>query len=341
MSKKIISLLLATLMLVSVFAVSAFAYDPVSTIGIKLVTDAKIGDKAGTDITVSCYFTFPQGTNFSNYRQSLSNVGFLYNSDYYTYKSASIGASYTKYFEAANCKVNNNFFNVVKNSLDDADKAIYNCGVLYSQNWETSGIYSGSTTGYEIDTECPIWTITLTVKKTLDSSDSATFSVPTKALGKQVKVQYFTGSKSVGYAASAIDVTAATKVAPVVAYKVSDEKVQIRRNSEDATKYDLRFVGSFKTADIEAKFAENSNTSTNITSVGCKVTMNGVTNTYTDGYIYPTADGYKFAAIMPGLTDEMADMDITVEMFVVVDGVTESSAGVTTKLSAHTGRLPA
>lgn len=343
MSKKIISLVLAVLMIVSVFAVSASAYGPVSTLGIKLVTDAKIGDTVGTEVTVSCYLTLPEGTDLANYRQSLTNVGFLYNSQYYTYKSRTIGASYAKYFNEVTCQVNTNFFATVQSVLPAEDKSIYNAGIINTQNWEPGGTYSGTKTGYEIDPNCPIWTITFTVAKTLDSSDAATFSVPEEALGRQVRVTYFEGTKSIAYTASSLSVAEATKVAPAAAqtYKVSDDNVQIRRNLNDASKYDLRFVGSFKTADIEAKFAENSNTSTNITSVGCEVTFNGVTNTYTDGYIYPTTDGYKFAAIMPGLDDSMADMDITVKMFVVVDGKTEYSKGVTTKLSGHTNRLPA
>ena len=57
MSKKIISLVLAVLMVFSVFAVSAFAVGPVSQIGIKFVTNAKVGDAAGTEITVDCYLS--------------------------------------------------------------------------------------------------------------------------------------------------------------------------------------------------------------------------------------------------------------------------------------------
>ena len=47
------------------------------------------------------------------------------------------------------------------------------------------------------------------------------------------------------------------------------------------------------------------------------------------------------AAVLAGLDDSMANMEISVVMFIEFDGVRYESAGLTTTLGAHTGRLPA
>lgn len=344
--KRVFSLLLAAVLVLSVFGVTASASVATGK-SIAIIGEASGSPVAGGTIDYKFYIELPAGVSADDYYIDIFNLYLSYNTKQVVPVSRAWNtADYDHFSETI--LATGNAIGRIKDKLTTDEISKYDGACVFGMGqYSTTGSYH-TTTGWKlVSQKSLIATITFKVLDSWDGSD-INIGVLDNAFDatRLCYIRAFTDVKNTDvasngkYLLAAIDnQTMATFKA--ASYKVTDEKVQIRRNSEDATKYDLRFVGSFKTADIETKFAENSNTSTNITSVGCKVTMNGVTNTYTDGYIYPTADGYKFAAIMPGLTDEMADMDITVEMFVVVDGVTESSAGVTTKLSAHTGRLPA
>lgn len=343
MSKKIISLVLAVLMVFSVFAVSAFAVGPVSQIGIKFVTNAKVGDAAGTEITVDCYLTFPEGTDFTEYKHGLTQIAVLYNTEYYTYVSREIGAAYQGFIKSASL-VNTKAYAVLTkdNKLTEEEASTYNAGLLVAQAWDSTQTEVTNKTGYTIDPNCPLFTLTFRVNKDLESVDAATFSSPLAAVGKQTKITYFDGKNTSKYYTTAnTTVAEATKVGPAgETYKVSDGAVKIRRNAVESAKYDLGFTGSFKKSDFAVAFNDKG-TSTNLTKVGVKVTMNGVTNEYTDRFVYETADGYQFRAVLAGLDDSMADMEISVVMFIEFDGVRYESKGLTTTLGAHTGRLPA
>lgn len=343
MSKKIISLVLAVLMVFSVFAVSAFAVGPVSQIGIKFVTNAKVGDAAGTEITVDCYLTFPEGTDFTEYKHGPTQIAVLYNTEYYTYVSREIGAAYQGFIKSASL-VNTKAYAVLTkaNKLTEEEASTYNAALLVAQAWDSTQTEVTNKTGYTIDPNCPLFTLTFRVNKELESVDAATFSSPLAAVGAQTKIQYFDGKNtSKFYTTANTTVAEATKVGPAgETYKVSDGAVKIRRNAVESAKYDLGFTGSFKKSDFAVAFNDKG-TSTNLTKVGVKVTMNGVTNEYTDRFVYETADGYQFRAVLAGLDDSMANMEISVVMFIEFDGVRYESAGLTTTLGAHTGRLPA
>lgn len=343
MSKKIISLVLAVLMVFSVFAVSAFAVGPVSQIGIKFVTNAKVGDAAGTEITVDCYLTFPEGTDFTEYKHGPTQISVLYNTEYYTYVSREIGAAYQGFIKSASL-VNTNAYSVLTkaNKLTEEEASTYNAALLVAQAWDTTQTEITAKTGYTIDPDCPIFTLTFRVNKELESVDAATFSSPLAAVGAQTRIQYFDGKNtSKIYTTDNTTVAEATKVGPAgETYKVFDGAVKVRRNADDSAKYDLGFTGSFKASDFAVNFNE-AGTATNLTKVGVKVTMNGKTLEYTDRFVYETADGYQFRAVLAGLEDSMADMEISIVMFIEFDGVVYESQGLKTTLGAHTGRLPA
>lgn len=345
MSKKIISLVLAVLMVFSVFAVSAFAVGPVSELGIKFVTNAKVGDAAGTEITVDCYLTFPEGTDFTEYKHGPTQIAVLYNTEYYTYVSREIGAAYQGFIKSASL-VNTSAYAVLTraNKLTEEEASTYNAALLVAQAWDTTQTEVTAKTGYTVDPDCPIFTLTFKVNKDLESVDAATFSSPLAAVGAQTRIQYFDGKNTSKYYTTAnTTVAEATKVGPAAVgetYKVFDGDVKIRRNAADSAKYDLGFTGSFKKSDFPVVF-NDAGTATNLTKVGVKVTMNGKTNEYTDRFVYETADGYQFRAVLAGLEDSMAATEISVVMFIEFDGVRYESKGITTTLGAHTGRLPA
>lgn len=343
MSKKIISLVLAVLMVFSVFAVSAFAVGPVSQIGIKFVTNAKVGDAAGTKITVDCYLTFPEGTDFTEYKHGLTQIAVLYNTEYYTYDSREIGAAYQGFIKSASL-VNTNAYAVLTkaNKLTEEEASTYNAALLVAQAWDSTQTEVSAKTGYTVDPDCPIFTLTFKVNKDLESVDAATFSSPLAAVGAQTRITYFDGKNtSKQYTTDNTTVAEATKVAPAgETYKVFDGDVKVRRSAAESSKYELGFTGSFKSSDFAVAF-NDAGTSTNLTAVGVIVTMNGETHEYTDRFVYETADGYQFRAVLGGLTDDMAAKEISVVMFIEFDGVRYTSKGLTTTLGAHMGRLPA
>jgi hypothetical protein len=103
------------------------------------------------------------------------------------------------------------------------------------------------------------------------------------------------------------------------------------------------FKGEFKKADIAIDF-NAAGTSTNVTSVGAKITFAGAESTSTTGFVY-TPDGgttYQFRAVFGALNlASQGDATVKVEYFVIKDGNTYWSDPVTTTANAHTSRLPA
>lgn len=344
-TRRVFSLLMAVVLVLSVFGVTASAA-VASGKRFALVAECSDTPTAGGTINVKYYFEVPADIDIDTFRFGQFKFYISYDNSLLTPVSNTWNSAIGEFGQDALFS-SNNTISKISSKLTEAEKTKYPAALTISMNYDTqSG--ADSTTGWALlSSKTLAFTVKFKVADTykgqdinfgvLDNSFLVTAQCYVKAVTDKSTASLVKSSK---YLTTAID-NQTMLTLKGASYKVSDSGVQIRRNLDDASKYDLRFIGSFKTADIEALFAENSNTSTNITSVGCEVTMNGVTNTYTDGYIYPTTDGYKFAAIMPGLTDAMADMEITVKMFVVVDGVKECSKGVTTKLSAHTDRLPA
>lgn len=354
MSKKILSLALALVMLVSVFTVGASA---AVADGKKLAFVVECNDElvAGKTVDVNVYVEIPATEDLTTYKLGQINYVLLYDNNVFDGPGKvdrTWNADMPWFNDAANVNSAPTLFNQFKAGYTEDDLAKYNAAVLV----QTGTYVTGQTDAYgdEVKTKTGyglaahktlMFTLKFTVKSTYAGGDTQIGIVegPYNVKKTQVfaKTHYSTGGTPTAIPYTELDFSnATTTVKAPASYKVFDGAVKIRRNAVDSAKYDLGFTGSFKASDFAVAFNDKG-TSTNLTKVGVKVTMNGVTNEYTDRFVYETADGYQFRAVLAGLEDRMADMEISVVMFIEFDGVRYESAGLTTTLGAHTGRLPA
>lgn len=349
MSKKILSIALAVVMLFSVVTVSAFAITAPNSgeAAIYVTSDAKVGQKDGK-VTVNVYYVFPAGLVDDSYLAGIANFVLGINSAKYSFASFTWGPSYSimapAQTQVAISNSSKGLFKAVASKLTESDKANgYNMALQFNMKYGDSSVnpdnYSAKT-GFPItvdeENKALVATVELNVLDSLTAADG--IGILEATLNNQTQVKYRDAAgKFQKFTAVMPDGTSAPAGET---YKVFDGDVKIRRNAADSAKYDLGFTGSFKKSDFPVVFTD-AGTATNLTQVGVKVTMNGVTNEYTDRFVYETADGYQFRAVLAGLEDSMAATEISVVMFIVFDGVRYESKGLTTTLGAHTGRLPA
>lgn len=344
MSKKILSLALALVMLVSVFTISAFAFKTPASgeVGIYTVSDAKVGQSSGT-VTVDLYWVFPADRDLETEKAQIGNIVLGFNSAKYKFVSAEWSPEFAQFLTAASSYigVKPKLWNAVQKKLTASDIAYgYDSALQFQLKVDAVNNPFGytATSGFAVtaDEEHKVHISTIKMEAVGELTANDVIGVIEGSIGVQTKAFASVNNKNV----ARTPVISGVAAPAGETYKVSDGDVKIRRNADDSAKYDLGFTGSFKASDFAVAFNDKG-TSTNLTKVGVKVTMNGVTNEYTDRFVYETADGYQFRAVLAGLDDSMANMEISVVMFIEFDGVRYESAGLTTTLGAHTGRLPA
>lgn len=330
MSKKILSFALAIVMLVSVFAFSASAAAPVTTvfptdgqIGYRVVSNAYVGMPAGSTVTVKVFHVVPDSLDLSTYRQGSGNIVLCYNSDYYTVDGNSRvwGAPYEAMKPAANVNTLASFWtNTVSKQVTVEG---YNAAVLVALAWNTELGYSAST-GFVVDPYTELFSINFTTNKTLD--ENAILGIDPGTVGKSTTASYrdTVNKKTVQYKANVVVNEGAPDAAYVSVNEAADLK--IRNNASDTNKVDLGITGEFKNASFNVAFAENGTTCTNLSKIGLEVRMNGVIRTADcDGdlnYIYATTDGYKFRAAVTGVDAAGLDSKVEVRVYMVTDNGT-------------------
>ena len=343
MSKKILSMILAVMILVSAFSISAFAITVPAegSVGIYVENDAKVGQDSGV-VTAKVYWVFPEGTDFDTYLAQIGNIVLGYNNAKYEYASREWSPRLAEFIktDASYAGEKPNIWKTLSSKLTAAETSYgYNCALQLQMPLDTTNsVGIGPKTGFtltpEEDTKVLVATLKFNVKEALTAND--VMGVIEATLNTQTQVKKSDGKKD-----TKLNAVISGVAAPAgETYKVFDGDVKIRRNAADSAKYDLGFTGSFKKSDFPVVFTD-AGTATNLTKVGVKVTTNGKTLEYTDRFVYETADGYQFRAVLAGLEDGMAADEISVVMFIEFDGVRYESKGLTTTLGAHTGRLPA
>lgn len=349
MSKKILSLALALIMALSVCAIAASALDlATGTYGFKVESTATPGQKDGTvDVTFS--YQFPKGFDAASYKmQAGSNTTFVYNStkyefvDYEWLVTNSSGDVVFKYNAPTMTAGLYTQLAGKYTATDTANAAKYGWDsicLIASAFDTTSQSECTSTTGaplnVDANNEAAYLKVTFNVLKELTADDVIGIPEATVTAMKNTKMMYRDGNKNVTVTPANLVLTDAY-AAPKAAYKVFDGAVKIRKNAADNTKYDLGFTGSFE--DFEPEFDENG-TSATIKSVGCEVTINGVTNTYTDRYVYEGTSYGKYAfRVAVGAFGPLDTTEVSIRMFVelneAVDGQTKFySEGITTTMN--------
>ena len=344
MSKKILSLALAVVMIVSVFAFSSSAALSEGQVGLKIVTSAKVGDPAGTPVTVDIYYTFPESLDLSTYTHSLGNLCLAF-TDAFQINSANIGTqncgkdaliigdSYTDVFKP-DFTVNDlptQWTNIsAKFNSDDTAKG-WDDAILVVPTYLSGGSYNAKT-GYPMVEDAPICTIKFITTKTVTADDS--FGIPAGTIGNLSKVQYYdtAAGKSVAYAASNIIMDEATGYAAAApatpdVYEL-DQKTRAYEKSEGVYKT-ATFFG-FKTIAPDFNAA---GTSQYITDITAQVTIDGTPVAAGDipviRYVYDLGNGeYGFRVILDNIADGDAVITVT-PVVTTTDGATFNVETVT------------
>lgn len=352
MSKKVLSLALVVVMLMSMFAFSTSAADlTTGQIGVKIVSDAVIGDPAGTVVTVKAYYVVPEGEEVQltngNLHLAYDNTAFeIDTSDTINEGNFSWGSSYFDVFKTQASTVNaaSTISNNIVKQFSDAEKTNYgwNAGVQIQETFDSNGW--STKTGFTIDPECEIFSIEFTALTEIGAED--VIGISANAYNSSFfKLKAFTESTTAGVVYDAANVVLTENVAVPVeaAKKVYHVKNQIQWADKAANKVNLGIVCGFDIDDIGIAF-ENG-TSTNVSSVGVTATINGVTDTYTERFVYSAKEGtaYYFRAVLGNVP---GDYNGTIEItpFVVVDGKTEYGDPITITadvLASNVAKLPA
>lgn len=347
MSKKVLSLAVAVLMLVSVFAVSASAFStstyPVKSasgvweMGLRVVTDAYVGMPAGETVTAKVYYVVSDDFPYTG---SLANIPLVYSGDAYEINATSRvwGASYD-FFKETTLNVNQALMtSISKNKAKSArDTAILdrvganNKVCMVQEMYDTANSYGYSTsTGFPIDTAGEIFSIQFTTLRTITADDvicvieSDTTVNKTqyrdtdanKAITTVVSGGNYWGDWGYAYANTVVmGETAACKMRP---------------NAENAGNYDLGFTCTWKNVSIAGTNVDTSAGTTAIDAIGVDYRVNGTivagvanaADPTLKNQVYSTADGYAFRSALKNIP--AADMGEKIEArgYITVGGTT-------------------
>ena len=356
MSKKVLSLALVVVMLMSMFAFSASALElTTGQIGLRVESNAYAGMPEGTEVEFKVYYVLPDDTDLETYRQALGNIAVAYTDGFKPNTTSTtqakearvFGAHYAEFLKAdANVTITSTVSNAIVGNFNDNDKEKGWDAALFVQQSYISGAAYKAATGFPVDPDCEIFTLTFVTTRELTTEDS--IGIPEGPLGStQFKMNYWASATSTSnaYAKENVIFTENTAYAVEAAKKVYHVKNQLRWADKANNKVDLGIVCGFDTAEIGIAF-ENG-TSTNVKEIGVVATIDGVTKNYTERFVYSAKEGtaYYFRAIIGNLPGNY-DKDIQITPYVVMDGVDEPFYGEVITISAaslasNVAKLPA
>lgn len=353
MSKKILSMLLAVVMLFSVVAVTAFATDSAKAdwVGIVLKTDAVIDQGANTKVHVNVYLQFPDGFDSTSYKHQLTKFAVTFNGAKYAFDSAVwhlTNLDGDKFIVEGNTRsIPVKQYRKIDFAATGEDIYGWTTGVFLdqvidvdSQDLDSKNCVTGNS-GYSVTIDgaglVHMATLTLSVIDTLTANDVVGVSLAS-CNSEKTLLACNDGSSVYYYPASEVKVENA-KPAPT---KVADKTVQIKDNNDGT--YSLGFVGTFC---IAPEFDATTGKSAKIKALGVDVWKNGTQvgqhGDFETNYAYEDSDngGYKFRAVFPNLTVAANGNDvITVKMYAVLeDGTTVYSNGTSTTLNDQLARV--
>ena len=340
MSKKILSIALAVVMLFSVVACTAGAANTTVTttfpgegqIGFRVVSDAYVGMPAGEEVAVKVYWVHPADVDYDSWLQSLGNIVLCYNNAAYTYNTDNDGSTslgydgrtwgdhYANYFKAAaNVNTGATITNTVINGLNENDQAYgWNDMVLVQQTLDTS---CGTTAakGFPVDPTCEIFTLSFTTVRTITAAD--VIGIPTSTLTKQTICSYSNGSKQTKLTADKI--VNAEPYVPTVVSNSDSFSAKMRPGTTDGT-VDLGIFGtvnslSFDPGKTPVYHGDGSlagHKAANLANVGVQARVNGVVSAAEGTCVYEIADGFNYAAAITGIDAAGLGSNIEVRTYI-------------------------
>lgn len=325
MSKKILSMALAVVMLMSIFAFSASAANTTVTttfpgsgqMGFRVVTDAYVGQPAGEEVTVKIYWVHPADVDYDSFLQSVGNIAIAYSTEAYTYNTENDGSTslaydgrtwgtaYESLFKAAagvNCGTT--ISNTIINGLTGTEATYgWNKAMTISLALDTA---SGTTVakGFSVDPTCEVLSLSFTTVREIAAGD--VIGVPSNTLAKQTVMSYSNGTKQTKLTAA--NIINAEPAYPVTVANSTTATAKMRPGTTDGT-VDLGITGTVnavsldpgKTAVTHGDGSVAGYTANNLSNVGVQVRVNGTVQAAEDNYVYETADGYNFRAAITGI----------------------------------------
>lgn len=326
MSKKILSMALAVVMLVSVFAFSVSAASDTTTFpvgeqaGYRVVSDAYVGMPAGSTVTVKIYYVLPADTDYTTYKLKANGANtMLAFTDGFSYvtNSRTWGATYDMMLSSAT--LNPNAYSTASKRFNEADKTMgWTQAIMVQTKFSTDSGLTGND-GIIVDPDAELYSVKFTTTKTLTAADS--IGIPAGCAGTLVKLTKL-GNSSAFTAANTI-VTEATAYADVT--KVSETADTKMRPADGATgKVDLGITGTVKTVSLDpgktalydALGSVAGYRANNITKVGAQARVNGVVSSAEDKFVYETTDGYQFRAAITGIDADGLAKNIEVRTYI-------------------------
>ena len=243
MSKKILSLALAVIMLFSVCAVAAnAAVADGATVGIRVESDAKVGDPKDTVVTVSVYYDLPDGADL---QMVASNTAIAWNSAKYKLNSSSTsnakdarewGDAYADYFKstaAVTCSAS--VSGKIVALFNDADTAKgWDAACQVQQTYNTDN--ASSTEGFPIHSGEVVFKLSFVALDTITAAD--VIGVVQGAYGENYfTVKEWTGNNQSTIVGSANVDFASSYAAPEAAAVEYDVKNIMGKNGAIADKH--------------------------------------------------------------------------------------------------------
>lgn len=332
MSKKILSLALAVIMLFSICAVAASAVqgDGTENIRIYMTSDATVGAAAGTVVNVSYYVDLPDGID--ELQMCVGNIAIGYNSEAYAVNSTGTttandartwGDDFAQYMKStANVTVSSTISTNILKKFSDADTA---------KGWDKAlqvqmtydGTNSSASYGFPIYDNQHIFTLSFVAQRTLTADD--VIGVVEGAYSSSFfKVCWYNGTSTAQvYPVEQVDMTDAVAVAPSApsydVYKLADSRKHLADDSTYTT-------ASFFAFNSIAPDFNDAGTSQFITAITATVTATSGETSITvtpDAikYVYDLGSGeYGFRVICKGLP---ADAEVSIVPAVTTtDGAT-------------------
>lgn len=319
MSKKILSIALAVVMLCSVFAFSASAATDTTTFpaanqgGYRVVSDAYDGMPAGETVTVKVYFVLPAGTDYDSFRMNWNGNTVLAYTDAFEYVAGSRvwGESYDYMLDTAT--LNAAAYASASKQFNAADKAMGWTKAIMVQRKGQTGIEYGTSVGHPVDPACELYSVQFTTTRTLTATD--TIGMPTGCAAKMIAFKPQTSSAN--YTAANTILTEATAYADVV--KVNDTATAKMRPGTETGTVDLGITGAVNGLSFEAgkEWGAGCYVAPNLANVGVQARVNGgAIQTAESTCIYETADGFNYRSAITGIDADGLGAQIEVRSFI-------------------------
>ena len=347
MSKKILSLALVVVMLMSMFAFATNAADLTEgQIGLRVESDAYVGMPAGEVVTFKVYYVLPDSTDFDTYRQAIGNIAVAYTDAF------AVNTTSTKPADVSDARTWGSFYaDVFKSTSAVNMTATVSNGILKkvtgtadeAKGWDAAlqvqQLYEGSTytttTGYAIDPECEIFTLSFVTTREVTAADS--IGLPAGALGQSFfKVNYLNRStlKTIAYTAANVDLSEATAYPGAAPMEKVTGKIRV-----NGAGVDLGYIGTSDMAvTVKAVYGGDGKTicrydvdsaACGIAGVGIEAKVDGVSQTstaskiYLNGSITDGADsetvqgGFKFLPALTGVDASALTSKIEIRTYVL------------------------